>query len=309
MDLLSRLVAPNASAYTDAETAATTVSVYSTAKPKRPAAAKAALRRGLAEIKACGLNIGTARITIQRLPPQDWAESWKRHFKPIRIGTRLLVRPSWLRQRPKRGQEVIVLDPGLSFGTGQHPTTGFCLREMLWAWELWNSAGKNQKAFPSSLRQQSRKPPLSFLDIGTGSGILALAAAKLGYAPVCAFDFDPQCVKIARANARANRVSNRVRFSRADLTELPRRSAARFDVICANLLADLLLAERDRILARLKPGGILVVAGILKREFNAIHRAYESAGLRLVASKIENEWRSGAFVNDRFRYDRGMQCH
>ena len=136
---------------------------------------------------------------------------------------------------------------------------------------------------------------ISFLDIGTGSGILAIAAAKLGYAPVHAFDFDPQSVQIARANAHANRVQHKLRITRADLTRLTGQPARQYDVICANLLANLLIAGRDRILARIKPDGVLVVAGILECEFDEVRRAYEAAGMKLVTSKAQKEWRSGAF--------------
>ncbi len=132
--------------------------------------------------------------------------------------------------------------------------------------------------------------------MGTGSGILAISAAKLGYAPVHAFDFDPQCVRVAKANAATNRVGRKIHITPADLTKLPLRCAKQYDVVCANLLADLLIAERDRILARVKPDGMLVVAGILKREFQEVQTAYEAAGWFLVASKAEKEWRSGTFI-------------
>lgn len=273
-ELLAAHVAPSPSAYTDAETGVTMVSAYAITPPKNSAATKRILREGLNAIHACGLAVGPGKITIQKLPRKNWAESWKRHFKPIEIGARLLVKPSWIRRQPRRGQAVIVLDPGLSFGTGQHPTTEFCLRELV----------------------RSAQLPRSFLDIGTGSGILALAAAKLGYAPVHAFDYDPQSVPVARANAQANHVARQIKFTRADLTKLPRRSAQLYDVVCANLLANLLIAERDRILARMSPDGVLVVAGILKREFAEVVAAYRAAGMILVASLARNEWRSGTFV-------------
>lgn len=273
---LLALVAPGPSSYTDVETGHTTVSVYATTPPENISGTKRAIRTGLAAIKACGLNIGPAIITIQKLPRENWAESWKRHFKPIEIGSRLLLKPSWIRRAPRRGQAVIVLDPGLSFGTGQHPTTEFCLRQLV------------------TRRNESR--PQSFLDIGTGSGILAIAAAKLGYARIRAFDYDPQSVLVARENAKTNHVANQITLSRADLTKLPRNSTQRYDIVCANLLTDLLIAERERILARVSPGGALVVAGILKREFDEVVAAYRAAGMKLIASKAQKEWRSGTFV-------------
>jgi ribosomal protein L11 methyltransferase len=133
------------------------------------------------------------------------------------------------------------------------------------------------------------------LDIGTGSGILAISASKLGYSPVHAIDFDFEAVRIARNNARRNRVENHIRISHQDLTRLPVRPKRTYSVICANLISSLLLANRRLILVRLQPFGVLVVAGILSTEFEAVKRAYGTAGLRLVASRAEGEWRSGAF--------------
>jgi len=275
-ELLATHFAPSPSSYTNVESGHTIVSAYTSTPPKQIVFIKQALRAGLKRIKSCGLNVGPATVTIQKLPRKNWAESWKRHFKPIEIGHHLLVKPSWIRRQPKRGQAVIVLDPGLSFGTGQHTTTEFCLREL------------------AKHRDESRNQ--SLLDIGTGSGILAIASVKIGYAPVHAFDYDPQSVLVAKENARRNKVLNRIRLVRADLTKLPRRSAQQHDVVCANLLANILIAERDRILARVRSDGVLVVAGILKREFSEVQCAYEIAGWRLVASKSQKEWRSGTFV-------------
>lgn len=275
-ELLTLHVAPSPSAYTDVETNVTTVSVYSQRPPTNLPATKAALQAGLKQLKHYGINVGVARIQTVKLPRENWANSWKRHFPALEIGPALLVKPSWIKRKLRPGQKLVVLDPGLSFGTGQHPTTGFCLREIV--------------------RGRKSGLPGSFLDMGTGSGILAIAAAKLGYAPIHAFDYDPQCVKVSRANARRNRVDTKIRISQADLTKLPERKARQYDFVCANLLANLLMTERDRILARVKPDGVLVVAGILKREFSEVQSVYEAAGWRLVASKVEKEWRSGTFV-------------
>jgi ribosomal protein L11 methyltransferase len=312
-ELLAVYFAPSPSSYTDAETGHTIVSAYSITPPKNSASIKSALRSGLKEIKACGLNLGLGTVTIQKLPRKNWAESWKRHFRPIQIGRRLLVKPSWIRRQPKRGQAVIVLDPGLSFGTGQHPTTEYCLRELVRCRKaLTGGCGQRPNRGPTArfalvhrmaahkpnraLRLMLRLAPRTFLDLGTGSGILAISAAKLGYDPVHAFDLDPQCVRVAKANATANRVERKIRITRADLTKLPLRSAKQYDVVCANLLANLLIAERYRILARLKPGGVLVVAGILKREFEEVAAAYRDAGMKLVGRKARMEWQSGTFV-------------
>lgn len=268
------------SSYTDVETGEVTVATYLTddvLKERRQDAA--ALREGLRQMQGFGLNIGSGKVSFQKVKREDWAESWKRHFKPIEIGSALLIKPSWAKRRPKKGQAVIVLDPGLSFGTGQHATTSFCLHQLA-------------TRAPRTTQHATR----SALDIGCGSGILAIAAVKLGYAPVDAFDFDPEAVRIARENAHKNRVLRKIHISRGDVTRLPLRSQKKYDLICANLISTLLIGERARILARLKPDGVLVVAGILNNEFHLVQRAYEGAGLRLIASRVEKEWRSGTFT-------------
>jgi len=274
-ELLGTMLGEPASSYFDLETGVATIRVYCQAKSFLKTAWRENLSVGLDWIKRCGLNLGSGKIILARVRRQSWAESWKRHFKPIEIGDALLVKPSWSKKRPRKNQEVVILDPGLSFGTGQHPTTAFCLHEVA-------QCGKKRTRW-------------SFLDIGTGSGILAIAAAKLGFSPVHAFDFDPDSVRIARANARTNGVQNRLRIMRQDVTKLPYRPPKQYDLICANLISTLLIAERQRIVAHLKPGGRLVLAGILKSEFSGVRKVFTKLGLKVAAVGTGKEWRSGAF--------------
>jgi ribosomal protein L11 methyltransferase len=263
--------------YTDARTGKVEVSVFAP-QARFPGVSQARLRARLAEATKPDGPAPHGTFSVRKIYPQDWAESWKRHFKPIEIGSALLIKPSWSKRRARKGQAVIVLDPGLSFGTGRHPTTAFCLRQLV------------------ARRNPARRQ--AFLDIGTGSGILAIAAALLGYSPVAAFDSDPVAVRAARANARRNAVLGRIRLDCANLTGLSGRNAPKYDVVCANLTSDLLMSESGRIIGRLKPGGIVIMAGILNREFAQLSQACRNAGLRLVASRSENEWRSGAFVGE-----------
>ena len=123
---------------------------------------------------------------------------------------------------------------------------------------------------------------------------MAIAAAKLGYAPVEAFDFDPDAVRIARANAAQNNIGRKIRLFQKDITAQP-APAQKYDLICANLISDLLLAQRQTLVKQLKPDGRLIMAGILRLQFGDVQKAYENAGLRLFASRVENEWQSGAF--------------
>jgi ribosomal protein L11 methyltransferase len=263
------------STFTDFRRGVTVASVYLPGASHWSLGRKSSLQARLRTLKAAGINIGTGRITTRQLPREDWAESWKRHFKPITIGRSLLVKPSWSRRQPRPGQEVVILDPGLSFGTGQHPTTRFCLEQLL----AWRRKEEEQ----------------AFLDIGTGSGILAIAAAKLGYGPVIAFDNDPEAVRRARENTQTNQVKRQVWLANRDLTRLGVRTG-RFAVVCANLIADLLLKERRRLLALVEPGGVLILAGILSSQFPEVCRAYQSRGARLACCRRQGEWESGAFV-------------
>jgi ribosomal protein L11 methyltransferase len=267
----SALSAPCAS-YHDLETGKSTVSAFIEDVHVYKLAQKP-LAIGLQRIKQCGLLKKTPRILCAKLKREDWAESWKRHFKPLEISNRLLIKPSWNRQKVKKGQSVVVLDPGLSFGTGNHPTTGYCLRELA--------------------RAAKGKEPESFLDAGTGSGILAIAAAKLGFSPIEAFDFDPEAVAIARRNAKRNHVEKKIRFTNQDATRF--RSRQSFTIICANLSTTVLERTMDRWSSCLAPNGLLVLAGILKTEFDAIVGKAEASSLRLVKRKNEKEWCSGTF--------------
>ena len=273
--LVERVFGQTPVLYTDDETLITQVSVYCARPSAWTPARRQRIVAGLAGLRTHGLAVGRTRITTRKLREQDWAESWKRHFKPMEIGGALLIKPGWSRRRARPGQRVVRLDPGLSFGTGHHATTAFCLGQLV----ACRRPGASQ----------------SVLDIGSGSGILAIAAAKLGYSPVQAFDCDPEAMRVSRANARRNRVQGCVRPRRRDLTRLPVRSRRRWDVICANLTADLLASQAGKIRARLKPGGQLIVAGMLRSEFRQIRDKFATFGLTLAENEVKEEWHSGRF--------------
>jgi ribosomal protein L11 methyltransferase len=272
-ELLQRLFSETASIYSNHDKAVSAVTVYIDRPIAQLRALEPKLRAGFDEIEMYGIDTAPAEIRIAKVKREDWAESWKKYFKTIKIGRKLLIKPSWSEVKPAKGQAVVVLDPGLSFGTGQHPTTSYCLAQIVAA----------------------AQPGASLLDIGCGSGILAISAAKLGYAPVEAFDFDPVAVRIAQANIRRNRVDRKILCRRQDLTKLPLQSAKQFNVICANLVADLLIDQSTRILNRLAPQGRLIVAGILATQFKEVRTAFEKKGLTLLDTKTEREWQSALF--------------
>jgi ribosomal protein L11 methyltransferase len=259
-----------ASIFTNLEKGTTTASVHLEKLPGTMSKVLASLE---VRLKALNVGISSRAIAFRKLPPENWAESWKRHFKPLEIGNALLIRPSWSQRKARAGQALVTLDPGLSFGTGQHATTFFCLRRLA----AHRKTGEKQ----------------SLLDIGCGSGILAISAAKLGYKPVDAFDFDPQAVRSSRQNARANETRLTIRLD--DLTRQPLTVPRQYDVVCANLIFDLLISEAEKICNRVKPDGILVLAGILKTQFEAVRAAFAAQGMRFKTGKCEKEWRSGEF--------------
>lgn len=277
--LMERVFRQPLALYTEEETLLTEVSVFLPSGRGWSAARQARLEGGLRRLQTEGLGLGRARVRTRRLPAREWAEAWKRHFKPLDIGGVLLVRPTWSRRQPAPGQAVVQLDPGLSFGTGQHPTTAFCLEELV----RCRSAGRRR----------------ALLDIGCGSGILAIAGVRLGYGPVQAFDNDPEAVRVARENATLNGVVSEIDLACRDLTTIRKPATGRYDLVCANLLADLLKAQAARITGQVAPGGTLVLAGILAREFEAVSRTYARFGWRLVRDRHVNEWRSGAYQQRR----------
>jgi ribosomal protein L11 methyltransferase len=267
-ELIESTLGSAPSIYTDVETGRITATIFLESRPMRRELG-AIVRQSFARMREFGLDPGNGPLSINRVRKQDWAESWKRHFKPFPIGSQLLVKPSWSKRKVGRGQEVVVIDPGLSFGTGQHPTTRFCLEQLVGA--------------------RVPKTRQAFLDIGTGSGILAIAAAKLGYRPVRAFDFDPVAVRVAKENARKNRVA--VRIVRGDITTMA-RSATKYDVVCANLTSDLLENCAAKIFSFVKPNGWLVLAGILRAQIFSVRKCFELRSFVVKTSRAEGEWES-----------------
>jgi ribosomal protein L11 methyltransferase len=207
---------------------------------------------------------GRPAVRTERVADAAWAENWKAHFPPLAVGARLYVHPPWVTEIPA-GRLGIELDPGMAFGTGHHASTRGCLRLL------------DAEARVRSLRR--------VLDIGTGSGILAIAAARLGAEKVWGVDTDPDACAVARENARINRVDDRVHIG----TSLAAVSG-RFDVVLANLFAPQLIELAPRIAAFLVPDGLAIGAGILSAEASAVEMAWARVGLRPGARDEEDGW-------------------
>lgn len=213
--------------------------------------------------------------TIKPVERQDWAESWKQFFHVQRVSERIVVKPSWESVEARPGDCIVEIDPGLSFGTGLHGTTRACLR-FLDAW-------------------QRRQPQASVLDMGCGTGILAIAAAKLEFPRVTAVDNDPAAVRVARANAVCNKVADRIECMQADASEF--KADRPYDLVLANLLAGMLVTWADRIAANVSraPGSGLVLSGILEEQYEAVRSAYVTRGFEERESIVLEGWKSGCF--------------
>jgi ribosomal protein L11 methyltransferase len=227
--------------------------------------ATAAVTEALGHLQAFGLRpIG--ELTTRVVEEADWAEAWKANFNVTHLGRRLVIKPSWLRHR-RTGDEVIIdLDPGMAFGTGLHPTTRLCLE---------------------ALEELATRGPLGrALDVGCGSGILSIAAVRLGATRALGVDIDPIAVEATIANARHNRVGRRVRVREGTLPT----DDGPFDVVLANLIAGVLIEHAANLADELVPGGRLIASGIFIDREPDTRAALEQAGFEQFRRWHESDW-------------------
>jgi ribosomal protein L11 methyltransferase len=230
--------------------------------------------RALGHLQAFGLReIG--ELSTQVVHESDWANAWKRHVGVMRVGRRIVIRPTWRRHRRRPGDVVIAMDPGMAFGTGLHPTTRLCLAGI----ERWADEGL-------LLRGGARDGGTRLLDVGCGSGILAIAAGLLGAGGLVGIDTDPIAVEATLANARRNRVARRLRAWRGSLPT----GAGPFDLVTANLIASVLVALAADLAGELGPRGRLLASGIFVDREADVRAAFESAGLRVLGRDAEGDW-------------------
>lgn len=252
-----------------------TVRAYLPARdPRAVREAAATADRALGHLQAFGLReIGELATAI--VHESDWATAWKRHVRVMRIGRRIVIRPTWRRHRRAPDDVVIAMDPGMAFGTGLHPTTRLCLAGI----ERWTDEG---------LLAAGAAPDghARLLDVGCGSGVLAVAAGLLGAGELIGVDTDPIAIEATLANARRNRIARRVR---ARLGTLP-TGAGPFDLVAANLIASLLIALAPRLRDELRPGGRLLASGIFVDREADVRSAFGAAGLVIVGREAEGDW-------------------
>ena len=237
------------------------------------ATVKKQLENELSFWKQCGISIGGLELfSIRR---EDWSEVWKKYFNTIEISDRLVIKPSWLNYEATEQQIIVEIDPGMSFGTGQHATTNFCLK---------------------MLDKLADSPDVSsFLDAGCGSGILSIAAAKLHYQPIDAFDIDPDATRIAKENFAKNHLpADAVNVQTCDLMLFD--TGNQYDLVAANILGHILVANSELIVSLVKPQKYLILAGILTSDFDEFTKDFVALGMKELERFNEKEWTSGLFI-------------
>jgi len=212
-----------------------------------------------------GLDLGTLTLDMQNVADEDWSENWKKYYKPFRIGSHLVVKPTWEPYTARKGDLVIELDPGMAFGTGTHETTNMCMQ-------------LPEKHLSSGLR---------VMDVGTGSGILAIAAARLGATDILAIDIDPDAVKVAKENVALNGVEKQVRVVVGDLCK---SEAMPCELAVANIVADAICMLAGPLTRHLVKDGLLICSGIIREREQDVLAAAKEAGYTVYDRIEKGEW-------------------
>ena len=212
-----------------------------------------------------GIDKGAGAVSWKAVADEDWAETWKEFFHTEKIGARTVIKPTWEEYEAKAGEIVVELDPGAAFGTGQHATTSLCIRAL----------------------EELVRPGMTVFDVGTGSGVLAIVAAKLGAKRVEAVDFDPVAVRIARENVRQNSAEDVVRTERSDLLKSVEGEA---DLIIANIIADIIVRLFGEVKGSLAAGGTMLLSGIIEDRLADVVEAAGRHGFSVEKIEQEKGW-------------------
>lgn len=227
------------------------------------------LRRVLESAPEVDSGLASPAWSSHMVADEDWAAGWKKHFKPLRVGSRFVICPTWETFDAGPRDRVLLIDPGMAFGTGHHETTRLCLE---WLEQFADAGGTPESK--------------TVLDVGTGSGILAAAAALLGFAGVVALDNDPEAVEVAGETIRNNGIARKVRLICGTTAEI----GETFDVVIANIQSQPLIRMADQLIRCAKIHGRLALSGILREQLDEVKRAYVERGMRLAGTRLDGEW-------------------
>lgn len=219
----------------------------------------------VADMGNYGLDAKDSAVVLADVHEEDWANNWKQYYKPTRVGVHIVIKPTWESYMPAGDDIVVELDPGMAFGTGTHESTMLCLE----------------------LLESHMIPDSSIIDVGCGSGVLSIAAAKLGAKKVLALDVDPVAVRVASENAKLNCVEDIVEVRKNDLLD---GFDVQVDIIIANIVADVIIRLLPQIPPRLKKPGLFIASGIIKERADDVKAAVESMGFTIEDVADAGEW-------------------
>ena len=209
-----------------------------------------------------------AEISVSGVNEEDWANSWKAYYKPIKIGNKIVIVPAWEKYSASEGEIVVRMDPGMAFGTGTHETTRLVIQ----------------------LLEKYVKDGMRVADVGTGSGILAICAAKLGAVECKAYDIDPVAVKVARENVKDSGLEDVVRCDVSDLLRGVDRSGGAYDVICANIVADIIIRMTPDVHELMDEKTVILASGIIVERSEDVISCFEENGFKIVEKIEDNGW-------------------
>ena len=218
----------------------------------------------LTELKEMGLDLGEAKVEHEKMHEEDWANTWKQYYKPSKVGEKIVVKPIWEEYEAKDGELVVDLDPGMAFGTGTHETTRMCIQ-----------------ALERYVKEES-----TVFDVGCGSGILAIAAAKLGAKLAVGVDLDPVAVESSIENVGYNNLHN-IEILHGNLVEVIDGKA---DIVVANILAEIICILTDDVKRVLKDGGIFITSGIIHDRVDMVCEKLEATGFEVIEKNRDGEW-------------------
>lgn len=218
----------------------------------------------LTELKEMGLDLGEAKVEHEKMHEEDWANTWKQYYKPTKVGEKIVVKPIWEEYEAKDGELVVDLDPGMAFGTGTHETTRMCIQSL----------------------EKYVKEDSTVFDVGCGSGILAIAAAKLGAKLAVGVDLDPVAVESSIENVGYNKLKN-IEILHGNLVEVIDGKA---DIVVANILAEIICILTDDVKRVLKDGGVFITSGIIHDRVDMVCEKLEATGFEVMKKNRDGEW-------------------
>lgn len=226
-----------------------------------------AIKESINNLIIYNIDIGLNKVTISEVNEEEWATAWKKYYHPVKISERFTIVPTWEMYSPVNSDELIIeLDPGMAFGTGTHPTTVMCIQAL----------------------ERTVRPGDRVIDVGTGSGVLSIAAAMLGAEDVRGFDLDEVAVTTAKINSKLNKVNDKITVSQNNLLDNVEKNSA--DVIVANILAEVILRFTESAAEVVKPGGSFIASGIIQPKKDQVKEALLAAGFEITETILMEDW-------------------